>query len=61
LAYLEGRKISHFTGKKPWNYGKSPSAETLVKQRLKKLGVKRKPHTEETKLKMRLSALNRKK
>ena len=60
LAYLEGRIISHYTGKKPWNYGISPSAETLEKQRLKKLGVKRKPHTEETKVKMRLKALNRK-
>ena len=60
LAYLQGRIISHYTGKKPWNYGISPSAETLEKQRLKKIGVKRKPHTEETKAKMRLKALNRK-
>jgi hypothetical protein len=60
IAYLEGRKIRHNLGKPAWNKGISPSAETLEKQRLKKLGVKRKPHTEETKAKMRLKALNRK-
>jgi hypothetical protein len=60
LAYLEGRKQKHNLGKIAWNYGISPSAETLEKQRLKKLGVKRKPHTEETKAKMRLKELNRK-
>ena len=60
LAYLEGRKQKHNFGKVAWNKGISPSLETLEKQRLKKLGVKRKPHTEETKAKMRLKALNRK-
>lgn len=59
LAYAEGRMIKHNLGKTPWNKGISPSAETLEKQRLKKLGVKRKPHSEETKAKMRLKALNR--
>ena len=60
LAYLESRKISHNLGKPAWNRGISPSKETLEKQRLKKIGVKRKPHSEETKAKMRLKALNRK-
>lgn len=59
LAYLEGRKTRHNLGKPAWNKGISPSSETLEKQRLKKLGVKRKPHSEETKAKMRLKALNR--
>lgn len=60
LAYKEGRMVSYNIGKPAWNRGISPSKETLEKQRLKKIGVKRKPHSEETKLKMRLSALNRK-
>jgi hypothetical protein len=60
LAYKEGRKLKHNLGKPAWNKGISPSKETLEKQRLKKIGVKRNPHSEETKIKMRLSALNRK-
>jgi hypothetical protein len=60
LAYKEGRRISHNLGKPAWNRGISPSKETLEKQRLKKIGVKRNPHSEETKQKMRLAALNRK-
>jgi hypothetical protein len=59
LAYIEGRKLKHNLGKQAWNKGISPSKETLEKQRLKKIGVKRKPHSEETKIKMRLAALNR--
>lgn len=60
LAYQEERKLKHNLGKPAWNRGISPSKETLEKQRLKKIGVKRKPHSEETKEKMRLAALNRK-
>ena len=60
LAYKEGRKLKHNLGKPAWNKGISPSKETLEKQRLKKIGVKRNAHSEETKMKMRLSALNRK-
>lgn len=60
LAYLEGRKIKHNLGKVSWNKGISPSQETLEKQRLKKLGSKKAPHSEETKIKMRIAALNRK-
>jgi hypothetical protein len=60
LAYKEGRMERFNLGKPAWNRGISPSKETLEKQRLKKLGVKRKPHSEETKEKMRLSALKRK-
>lgn len=60
LAYLEGRKQKHYLGKPAWNRGISPSSETLEKQRLKKLGVKRNPHSEETKAKMRIAALKRK-
>lgn len=54
-AHKEG-KFDHLKGRAPWNKGISPSPETLEKQRLKKLGVKRKPHSEETKQKMRESA-----
>lgn len=54
-AHKEG-KFDHLKGRTPWNKGISPSPETLEKQRLKKLGVKRKPHSEETKQKMRESA-----
>jgi hypothetical protein len=60
LAYKEGRMVSHNLGKLAWNKGVSPSKETLERQRLKKIEVKRKPHSEETKEKMRLAALNRK-
>jgi hypothetical protein len=60
LAYKEGRMYSPTKGKPAWNKGLSPSKETLEKQRLKKIGVKRKPHSQETKEKMRLAALNRK-
>ena len=54
-AHKEG-KFDNLKGRTPWNKGISPSPETLEKQRLKKLGVKRKPHSEETKQKMRESA-----
>lgn len=61
LAYKEGRMYSRVKNKPAWNRGISPSKETLEKQRLKKIGVKKKPHSQETKEKMRLAALNRKK
>lgn len=57
-AHKDG-KFNHLKGRTPWNKGISPSPETLEKQRLKKLGVKRKPHSEETKQKMRESAFLR--
>lgn len=57
-AHKEG-KYKHLLGRTPWNKGISPSVETLEKQKLKKLGVKRKPHSIETKQKMRESAFLR--
>jgi hypothetical protein len=36
-------------GKKPWNYGISPSVETKTKMILSRKGIKRKPFSEETK------------
>lgn len=58
LAHKNG-KYKSLIGRIPWNKGVSPSKETLEKQRIKKIGIKRKPHSEETKEKMRLKALLR--
>ena len=58
LAHKNG-KYKSLIGRTPWNKGISPSKETLEKQRIKKIGIKRKPHSEETKEKMRLKALLR--
>ena len=60
LAYEEGR-MKGSKGLIAWNKNLKTPEEVKEKQRQAKMGKKTRPHTEETKEKMRLSALNRNK
>jgi hypothetical protein len=47
-------------GMKPWNYGKQPSQEQVEKMIKNHKGMKGRKHSEETKLKIRLSSIGKK-